>query len=105
MSDTFLRPSGFSLRAITVTASVAVSSSEDRTALTLTAVGADIFVTPNAGGSGTDGLRISAGAVATVLCGCHQGDFVRKQLFAFTSAGTGTLAVIEGFETWPSKNQ
>ena len=86
----------------TTTRAVLVSFSEDRTAITLSAIGADCYVTADPNASGTSGLKITVGQVPTVLCLCHMGLWVRKQLFVFTSAGAGTVWVGEGFEPWPA---
>lgn len=103
-ATTRLRPSIYGNKPITTTLSVICSQSETRTALTFTATTADVFISPDPNQGSGEGLRITAGQVITMICGCHQGDFVRRQLFARTTVGTANLYVIEGFEPWPDQN-
>jgi hypothetical protein len=59
---------------------------------------ADVFISPEPAIAAGRGLCVVHGGQTEEVCECHQGDWVKKALFAITSAGTATLYIIEGFD-------
>lgn len=92
------RPANFLSVPVAATATKILANNSDRTAITLAATDADIFVGIDANVTALTGMKISANANPFTLCVGHGGSFVQRDLWAITAAGTHNVVIVEAFE-------
>lgn len=99
------RPCSETTKTATTTATLIVQASEDRTSLLLSAQ-ALVYISSFSTVTPGKGIKLGGFFNNLQMCQCHQGDFVKRPLWAITdvSAEPVDITVIEGFEPWPPNN-